>query len=108
MSDSKRGGGKEGIPQPYIDFKAEFPEIVERNEELGTYIHEQGGPLDEKTRWLIKLGISAAARLDTAAGTHARRARQAGATEEEIRHALLLVVPTCGFPTFMEAYRECV
>jgi alkylhydroperoxidase/carboxymuconolactone decarboxylase family protein YurZ len=38
--------------------------------------------------------------------THVARARAAGASEEEILHALLLVIPSCGFPIFMEAYRE--
>ncbi len=28
------------------------------------------------------------------------------ATDEEITHALLLVIPSCGFPIFMEAYNE--
>ena len=94
------------IPKPYAQFKARFPEILQRNEELGQFIHEQGGPLDDKTRWLIKLGISAASRHQTGVATHAKRAREAGATEEEINHALLLVIPTCGFPTFMEAYNQ--
>jgi 4-carboxymuconolactone decarboxylase len=89
----------------YADFKARFPELVEKNEALGQYVHDQGGPLDEKTRWLIKLGISGASHHQRAVVTHAERAREAGATEEEIVHALLLVIPTCGFPTFMEAYR---
>jgi 4-carboxymuconolactone decarboxylase len=94
------------VPQPYAEFKAKFPEILKKNEELGTLIHEQGGPLDDKTRWLIKLGISAASRHQTGVVTHAARAKAAGATREEIVHALLLVIPTCGFPTFMEAYNE--
>mgnify|MGYP001769201599 FL=1 len=94
------------VPKPYAQFKARFPQILEKNEELGTFIHEYGGPLDEKTRWLIKLGISAAGRHQTGVATHAKRAKEAGATEEEIIHALLLVIPTCGFPTFMEAYNE--
>ena len=94
------------IPKPYAQFKARFPQILEKNEELGTFIHEHGGPLDEKTRWLIKLGISAASRHQTAVATHAARAKEAGASQEEIVHALLLVIPTCGFPTFMEAYNQ--
>lgn len=89
----------------YTEFRAEFPEILEKNEALGQYVHEHGGPLDDKTRWLIKLGISAAGHHQTAVSTHVLRAREAGATEAEILHALLLVIPTCGFPTFMEAYR---
>ena len=91
---------------PYADFRAEFPEILEKNEALGQFVHEHGGPLDEKTRWLIKLGISAASHHRSAVSTHVARAREAGATEAEVQHALLLVIPTCGFPTFMEAYKE--
>lgn len=90
----------------YTDFRAEFPEILEKNEALGQFIHEHGGPLDDKTRSLIKVGISAASHHQRAVATHVERAREAGATDEEILHALLLVIPTCGFPTFMEAYRE--
>jgi 4-carboxymuconolactone decarboxylase len=94
------------VPRPYALFRARFPQILEKNEELGTFIHEQGGPLDEKTRWLIKLAISAASRHDTGVVTHAKKAKEAGAAEEEIVHALLLVIPSCGFPTFMEAYNQ--
>jgi 4-carboxymuconolactone decarboxylase len=94
------------VPKPYAQFKARFPQILEKNEELGTFIHEHGGPLDDKTRWLIKLGISAASRHQTGVATHTKRAAEAGATEEEIVHALLLVISTCGFPTFMEAYNQ--
>ena len=89
----------------YAEFREQCPEILERNEALGEYIHQQGGPLDDKMRWLVKLGISAASQHRTSVGTHIARAREAGASEEEILHALLLVIPTCGFPTFMEAYQ---
>jgi len=95
----------EDVHSVFKDFKTEFPEIQEKNEALGLFIHEHGGPLDDKTRWLIKLAISAASRHQTAVETHLRRARDAGASEPEILHALLLVIPTCGFPTFMESYR---
>jgi AhpD family alkylhydroperoxidase len=89
----------------YSQFKAEYPEVFERNEALGQYIHEEAGPLDVKSRWLIKLGISAATRHDNGVGTHVAKAREAGATEQEIVQAMLLVIPTCGFATFMEAFR---
>jgi len=91
--------------QMFSEFKEQYPEVYEKTEALGEFIHHEGGPLEDKTRWLIKLGISAATRHQNAVGTHIARAREAGATEEEIMHALLLVIPTCGFPTFTEAYR---
>jgi alkylhydroperoxidase/carboxymuconolactone decarboxylase family protein YurZ len=86
----------------FSEFKEQYPEVYEKTEALGEFIHHEGGPLEDKTRWLIKLGISAAPRHQNAVGTHIARAREAGATEEEIMHALLLVIPTCGFPTFTE------
>jgi 4-carboxymuconolactone decarboxylase len=93
------------VPGLYAEFRARFPEIVEKNEELGRMVHEQG-PLDEKTRSLVKIGIAAASLHLTSVTTQVARAREAGASEDDILHALLLVIPTCGFPTFMQAYRE--
>jgi 4-carboxymuconolactone decarboxylase len=89
----------------FAELKAEHPDLLERVEALGEYVHQQGGPLDEKTRWLIKVGIAAAHHRQNALGTHVAKAREAGATEKEILHALFLMIPTCGFPHFMEAYR---
>jgi len=85
--------------------KKDFPEVYQRHEELGKLIHQEAGPLPEKTRWLLKVAISAAARHGRALETHIRKAMAAGASPEEIMHALLLVLQTVGFPTFMEAYQ---
>lgn len=94
----------EDVHELFTRFKAEFPLVHEKNESLGQFIHENAGPLDAKTRWLIKLGISAASGHLRAVATHLTAAREAGASEEEIKHTLLLLIPTCGFPAFMEAY----
>ena len=85
-------------------FKNESGDIYEKYSELGREIHANGGPLDEKTRWLIKVSLSAANRHRKALETHIAQARVHGVSEEELRHALLLLITTCGFPTFMEAY----
>ena len=84
--------------------KKEFPEIYKAHEALGKVIHEQSGPLPEKTRWLMKVAISGASRHQIALETHINKAKEAGASEEELLHTLLLLIPTTGFPTFMEAY----
>jgi 4-carboxymuconolactone decarboxylase len=86
--------------------KKECPKIYRRHEALGREIHENGGPLPEKVRWLIKIAVSAAADHRVALQTHILKGREAGLTDEEILHALLLLIPTTGFPTFMEAYSE--
>jgi len=88
----------------FTTFKEDFPDICKRHEALGKDIHEKSGPLSEKTRWLIKVAISGASGHTLALETHITRAREAGATEEEIKHTLLLLIQTTGFPTFMEAY----
>lgn len=88
----------------FTAFKKDFPGIYRGHQALGKSIHEKSGPLPEKTRWLIKVAVSGASGHALALETHIVRAREAGATEEEIKHALLLLIQTTGFPTFMEAY----
>jgi 4-carboxymuconolactone decarboxylase len=85
-------------------FKNEFPRVNAQHEALGREIHETGGPLPEKTRWLIKVAVSAASGHKVSLETHIAKAKEAGATEAEIAHALLMVMQTTGFPTFMESY----
>jgi 4-carboxymuconolactone decarboxylase len=85
-------------------FKKEFPSIYKAHEALGKEIHEKAGPLPEKMRWLIKVAISGTSGHSLALETHIVKAREAGATDAEIAHALLLIAQTTGFPTFMEAY----
>jgi len=88
----------------FTRFKEEFPEVYARHEALGKEVHENAGPLDEKSRWLIKIAISAACNHKRALATHIKRAGDAGVAEAEIKHALLLLISTAGFPAFMKAY----
>ena len=88
----------------FTKFKKEFPKVHSLNEALGDEIHEKSGPLPEKIRWLIKVAISGASGHERALKTHIMKAKEAGATDAEIKHVLLLLIQTTGFPTFMEAY----
>jgi 4-carboxymuconolactone decarboxylase len=94
----------EDLHEIFIKFKKDFPKVYSDHEALGREIHENSGPLTERTRWLIKIAISGASRHTLALETHISRAREAGVTDDEIKHALLLLIQTTGFPTFMEAY----
>ena len=94
----------EDIHEIFTRFKDEFPEVYARHEALGKEIHEKIGPLPESSRWLIKIAISAACTHKRALATHIKKARAAGITDDEIKHALLLLIPTAGFPVFMKAY----
>ena len=94
----------EDIHKIFSQFKEEFPGIHQKHEALGKEVHEKGGPLDEKSRWLIKIAISGACNHKRALETHIRKAKSAGVGEAEIKHALLLLIPTAGFPAFMKSY----
>ena len=94
----------EDLHEIFTKFKKDFPRIYTGHEELGKEIHENSGPLSEKARWLIKIAISGASRHMVALETHIMKAKEAGVTHDEIKHALLLLIQTTGLPTFMEAY----
>lgn len=94
----------EDLHAVYTDFKKEFPKISSLQEELGKEIHEKSGPLSEPSRWLVKIAISAACNHKRALETHLKKAQNSGVTDKEIKHTLLLLIPTAGFPAFMKAY----
>lgn len=91
-----------GVPKRYQKFTEDYPQVAEAYEKLGEAVHG-AGPLEEKTRALIKLSISIGARMEGAVHSHTRKALKAGATFEEIRHAVMLALPTLGLPSTMAA-----
>ena len=90
------------VPKRFQKFVDDYPQVAKAHEELGNAVHT-AGPLNEKTRALIKLAISTGARLEGAVHSHARKAIKAGCTAEEMRHVALLALPTIGLPSMMAA-----
>lgn len=90
------------LPKAYQHFKKSHTKVWRAYDKLGAAAAENGS-LDAKTRELIKLGMAAATKSESAVQSHTHRALEAGATTEEIEHALLLGVTTLGFPTMMMA-----
>lgn len=88
---------KETLPPHFQSFVEEYPDVWEAHQKL-TEACANAGPLDRKTRELIKVGISGAANQITALQRHAVMAIQAGATPEEVYQAILLLITTVGFP----------
>ena len=91
------------IPKRYKQFKNDFADVANAYEKLGETVH-QNGPLDAKTRALIKVAISTGARLEGAVHSHTRKAIAAGATKEELRHVAILSLPTIGLPSMMAGF----
>lgn len=92
----------EKIPKKFRNFMEKFPDVAKAYEQMGDAVHA-AGPLDKKTRALIKLAISTGARLEGAVHSHARKAINAGCTADEMRHVALLSLPTIGLPSMMAA-----
>lgn len=88
------------LPGRFLKFKENYPEIFQAYESLGKAA-SSAGPLSKKEAALVKLGIAAGAKMEGAVHSHTRRALEAGANPDEIRHVALLAVTTMGFPNMM-------
>lgn len=87
------------MPDHYEQFIQRYPGVGSAYRALGEAAGV--GPLDKKTIALIKLGMSIATNMEGATHSHTRKAVAAGATPDEIRHAILQAVTTLGFPSMM-------
>ena len=88
--------------QHYLTLKERHPGWIAAVESLGT-ASQTAGPLDGKTTHLIQLAAAAAIRSHGATHSHTIRALEAGATPEEVRHAVMVLTGTIGFPTVAAA-----
>jgi alkylhydroperoxidase/carboxymuconolactone decarboxylase family protein YurZ len=88
------------IAKHYQMVKEQFPEYLEAVERLGEVVKELG-PIDQKRAQLLQLAASVAIKSEGGTHSHTKRALQAGASKEEIRHVVLLLSNTIGFPAVM-------
>ena len=88
---------QEPLPSNISSFEKKYPVIWEAFAKLGEACHETG-PLDEKTRRLIKLAIAVAFRHEGAVHSATRNALRSGVTRQEIEHVVLLAITTIGWP----------
>jgi 4-carboxymuconolactone decarboxylase len=93
---------KNKLPQPLKSLGKNYPGVWKSFQKLGEECH-RAGPLDERVRRLVKVGIAAAAQSEGAVHSAVRHARTAGVSPQEIRHAVLLTITTVGFPRAMAA-----
>ena len=89
-------------PTHYEHLRALFPQVIEQLEAMGKSLHE-AGPLSETTVLLTQMCAAAAMHSEGSVRSHARRALAAGATAEQVRHALIAQLNTIGFPTVAAA-----
>ncbi|MBF0342606.1 MAG: carboxymuconolactone decarboxylase family protein [Nitrospirae bacterium] len=85
------------LPSRYQKLKDKHGAFINAVEQLGTVVKNEG-PLDNKTALLIQLAGAAAIRSEGSVHSHVKRALEAGATKEEISHAVILLASVMGFP----------
>jgi alkylhydroperoxidase/carboxymuconolactone decarboxylase family protein YurZ len=91
-----------GLPVRFKEFSEQYPDVMRAYEALGAATAE-AGPLEPRTRELVKLAIAIGALREGAVHSHTRRALAADCTPEEIRHVVLLATTPLGFPAMMAA-----
>ncbi|MFW5816004.1 MAG: carboxymuconolactone decarboxylase family protein [Wenzhouxiangella sp.] len=92
------------IPKTFLRFTDRFPELAAAHRQAGSAL-DDAGPLDEKSRALVKLGVCAGAGLQSALKSHVRRGIENGLTREEIEHAVVLGMNSVGFPATVAAWQ---
>jgi 4-carboxymuconolactone decarboxylase len=85
------------LPEHYKKLQEKYGEFMEAVENLGVIATRQG-PIDAKNANLIQLAAAVGVKAEGAVHSHTRRAVEAGATPDEIRHAVILLTSTLGFP----------
>jgi alkylhydroperoxidase/carboxymuconolactone decarboxylase family protein YurZ len=89
-------------PPTYTEFTSRFPKLNQAWDLIGQAGDE--GPLDEKTRRLIKLGIAIGARREGAVHASVRKGLAQGLTREEMEQVVALAAGTVGLPSAVAAY----
>jgi AhpD family alkylhydroperoxidase len=90
------------LPAQYTGIQDRYKDVITALENLGRAA-KSAGPLDKKTSELVQLAAAAAVHSEGSVHSHARRALDAGASAEEVRHAVVLLTSTIGFPTVSAA-----
>ncbi|MCC6588671.1 MAG: carboxymuconolactone decarboxylase family protein [Bryobacterales bacterium] len=85
-------------PEQIKAFEQDYPQVWQAFTALAEACHESAGPLDEKTRRLVKLALAIGNRHEGAVHSAVRQALGSGLTRAELRHVVVLAITTIGWP----------
>jgi alkylhydroperoxidase/carboxymuconolactone decarboxylase family protein YurZ len=91
MSDASR----ERLPAGAARIANVHPDIWKAYQDLGAACAD-AGPLDARTRHLVKLALAVGAQSEGAVHSHTRRSTADGLSKEELVHVALLAIPSIG------------
>ncbi|HVI75137.1 MAG TPA: carboxymuconolactone decarboxylase family protein [Anaeromyxobacteraceae bacterium] len=90
------------LPSHFLRFQKAHPGVVKAFEALGERVHD-AGPLSERERRLVKLGIAIGVNTEGAVHSALRQALGAECSREDAEHVALLAITTLGWPRAMAA-----
>ena len=85
------------LPSGAAEVARAYPAVWKAYSALGKAAAE-AGPLDERTRRLVKLALSIGASSEGAVHSHTRRALKEGISTDELKQVALLAITTLGLP----------
>lgn len=91
---------KKNIPSHYQKTQVKHPEYIAAVEALSETL-KNTGPLDDSLAQFLQLAASIAIKSEGATHSHTRQLVELGFSPEEIRHAVILLSNTIGFPNVM-------
>ena len=100
--ESDRAGKRP--PAAYAHFVERFPGIG-KAWDLIREAEGKSGPLNEKTRRLVKLAVAVGREAEGATHSAVRKARAAGASNEELEQVVALAATTIGLPSAVKTFR---
>jgi len=89
-------------PRAYQDFVKRFPKVGLAWDNL--HDAERDGPLDEKTRRLVKLAVAVGAKQQGAVSSGVRKGLREGLTPAEMEQVAVCAASTIGLPAAVAAY----
>lgn len=90
------------LPSGAAEVARTYPAVWQAYAALGKATAESG-PLDARTRRLVKLALAIGAASEGAVHSHARRALAEGLSADELKQVALLAISTLGLPQAVKA-----
>ncbi|UYG00284.1 MULTISPECIES: carboxymuconolactone decarboxylase family protein [unclassified Halomonas] len=90
------------LPSGAGDVADEYPDVWSAYAALGKACAE-AGPMEARSRRLVKLALAVGNRSEGAVHSHVRRGLEEGISAEELKQVAMLAVPTIGFPAAVAA-----
>jgi len=88
------------LPKHFQEFTKKYPQIASAYENLAAECHNSG-PLNQRDRTLVKLGIAIGSHMEGSVHSQIRKGLDSGVKPDEIRQAVLLATTAIGFPAMM-------